>query len=64
MCSTLVKVNEVSERRYLGLSMVVTRSKSHILGYVRDRMKERLSNWKGNFLSLVGKKVLLKAIIS
>lgn len=52
-----------SQEKYLGLLMVITRSKKEVFGYVRDRIKSKLENWKERLLSSAGREVLLKAII-
>lgn len=43
--------------------MVITRSKEEVFGYIREKIKTRLCNWKGKLLSPAGKEVLLMSVI-
>ncbi|XP_027156460.1 uncharacterized protein LOC113757300 [Coffea eugenioides] len=52
----------VAKGRYLGLPMVVTRSKHQIFGYIKDNIQHRLQKWKNKLLSAAGKEVMLKAV--
>lgn len=47
---------------YLGLHVCVSESKTEILAYIYDRLKDRLSGWFARLLSLGGKEVMLKAV--
>ncbi|KAL3530137.1 hypothetical protein ACH5RR_009459 [Cinchona calisaya] len=53
----------VKHSKYLGLSIVVGRSKCQILSYIKDKVDRRMQNWKGKFFSRAGKEVLLKSVI-
>lgn len=61
-CEPLEGVRTVSQGKYLGLPMVITRTKGQIFGYIKDSIKARLSSWKNKLLSAVGKEVMLKAV--
>ncbi|XP_027076996.2 uncharacterized protein [Coffea arabica] len=52
----------VNKGRYLGLPMVVTRSKNQLFGYIKDNIQHRLQRWKNKLLSAAGKEVMLKAV--
>ncbi|XP_027156321.1 uncharacterized protein LOC113757111 [Coffea eugenioides] len=52
----------VNKGRYLGLPMVVTRSKHQLFGYIKDNIQHRLQRWKNKLLSAAGKEVMLKAV--
>lgn len=47
---------------YLGLPECFSCSKTEILAYIYDKLKERLSGWFTKLLSLGGKEFLIKAI--
>lgn len=49
--------------KYLGLPVVVGKSRYNAFKSIKDKVWQRLSNWKNKFLSQAGKEVLLKAII-
>lgn len=53
--SKLLNIKVVTQRKYLRLLMVITRSKEQVFGFVRDKVGQRLKNWKTKSLSTVGK---------
>ncbi|XP_027152078.1 uncharacterized protein LOC113752144 [Coffea eugenioides] len=55
-------MNEAKQGKYLGLPMVISRTKDQIFGFVRENIKRRLQNWKSKFLSSAGKEVMLKSV--
>ncbi|XP_027062993.2 uncharacterized protein [Coffea arabica] len=63
VCLTLGGMVEAKQGKYLGLPMVVSRSKEQIFGFVRDNIRKRCQNWKNKLLSPAGKEVLLKAVV-
>nr|XP_027100870.1 uncharacterized protein LOC113719906 [Coffea arabica] len=62
ICQALGGMREATQGKYLGLPMVVSRTKEQIFGFVRDNIRKRFQNWKNRFLSPAGKEVLLKAV--
>jgi hypothetical protein len=48
---------------YLGLPIVVGKSKGLAFNDIVERVSKRLSNWKVKFLSQAGKEVLLKVVV-
>jgi hypothetical protein len=48
---------------YLGLPALVGKSRNQAFKSIKERVWKRLSDWKLNFLSHVGKEILLKAVI-
>ncbi|XP_027177947.1 uncharacterized protein LOC113777099 [Coffea eugenioides] len=52
----------VTQGKYLGLPMVVTRTKHQLFGYIRDNIQQRLKKWKNKLLSTAGKEVMLKSV--
>ena len=55
-------MEEVKQGKYLGLPMVVSRTKYQIFGFIIDNIKRRLESWKNKLLSSVGKEVMLKEV--
>lgn len=52
-----------SSMTYLGLPIIIGRSKSQIFNFVKQRLWNNLNGWKERTLSQAGRKVLIKAII-
>jgi hypothetical protein len=48
---------------YLWLPSFVGRSKEQAFSYIKDRVWNKISNWKLKFLSQASKEVLLKSVI-
>ncbi|KAM6583826.1 hypothetical protein CsatB_010828 [Cannabis sativa] len=48
---------------YLGLPSTMSRNKTSVLGFLRDKVKKRLQSWEGKFLSKGGKEVLIKSVV-
>lgn len=57
ICEVLGNMNHVNQGQYLGLPMVISKSKHQVFGFVKEKMRNRLQNWKGKFPSAAGKKV-------
>ncbi|KAL3846296.1 hypothetical protein ACJIZ3_003699 [Penstemon smallii] len=49
--------------RYLGLPMVLGKSKKEVFGYIRDKIWERVQGWNEKTLSKAGKEILIKAVL-
>lgn len=56
-------VMEGSYEKYLGLPLVVGRSKYQTFRGVKERVWRKISNWKNSFLSVAGKEVLIKVFL-
>ena len=52
----------MKQEKYLGLPMVISRTKDQIFGYIRDNIRRRLESWKNKLLSPAGKEDLLKVV--
>ncbi|XP_071902742.1 uncharacterized protein [Coffea arabica] len=61
-CEPLAGVKTVNQGKYLGLPMVITRTKGQVFAYIKDSIKAILHSWKNKFLSAAGKEVMLKAV--
>ncbi|XP_010468426.1 PREDICTED: uncharacterized protein LOC104748491 [Camelina sativa] len=60
---TLNILEEGGSGTYLGLPECFRGSKQALLGFIGDKLQNRLQGWFANSLSLGGKEVLLKAVV-
>lgn len=49
--------------KYLGLPIVVGKSKYNTFRGLKDKIWRRISSWKCKFLSTAGKEVLIKSVL-
>ena len=61
--SVMQHMKEAKQSKYLGLPMVIGRSKRQVFDYVRERVISRITNLKEKLLSQVGKEVLLESVV-
>ena len=47
---------------YLGLPLVLGHSKWIIFGFLKDRLRKRLSSWQSKLLSRAGKSILIRIV--
>nr|XP_027086544.1 uncharacterized protein LOC113708281 [Coffea arabica] len=59
---SLGPIQVATQGKYLGLPMVITRSKQQVFGFIKDSISKRMTSWKNKLLSQGGKEVLLKAV--
>ena len=60
---TVLGIKEVDRfESYLGLPILVGRSKYQTFSYLKDRFWKKIQGWKGQLLSRVGKEILIKAV--
>ena len=60
----MLGVNEVDRfKSYLGLKTLVGRRKYRTFSFLKDRVWKKLQGWKGKNLSIVGKEILIKAVV-
>ncbi|XP_027184267.1 uncharacterized protein LOC113782585 [Coffea eugenioides] len=62
ICSRLGHIQVVHQGKYLGLPMVITKTKNQIFGFIRDKCQKTVASWCNKQLSQAGKEVLMKAI--
>ncbi|KAM6582886.1 hypothetical protein CsatB_009888 [Cannabis sativa] len=63
ICTTL-HMPEASENSfYLGLPNIIGRNKNAILGFLKNKVMNRINSWSGKLLSGAGKEILLKTVI-
>ncbi|XP_058208234.1 uncharacterized protein LOC131321248 [Rhododendron vialii] len=53
---------EIQGGKYLGLPSIIGKSKTEVFKYVKDRVFNRLQNWKDSTLNMAGKEVLIKLV--
>lgn len=63
ICDILEGVSIQRNSKYLGLPLVLGRSKKNVFASIRKRVTKKKKNWKSKFLIAVGKEVLLKLVI-
>ncbi|XP_027082670.1 uncharacterized protein [Coffea arabica] len=56
-------MKQVDQSKYLGLPMVIGRSKRQVFNYIKERVMGKIKGWKEKLLSKAGKEVLLKSVI-
>ncbi|XP_071924161.1 uncharacterized mitochondrial protein AtMg00310-like [Coffea arabica] len=56
-------MKQVQQSRYLGLPLVIGRSKRQTFDFIKQKTIDRLKGWKEKLLSQAGKEVLLKSVI-
>lgn len=61
--ATFARIKEQQRAKYLGLPMVIGRSKREVFSYITEAIAKKVSNWKNHFLTSAGKEVLLKSVI-
>uniref|UniRef100_A0A803PW73 Reverse transcriptase n=1 Tax=Cannabis sativa TaxID=3483 RepID=A0A803PW73_CANSA len=48
---------------YLGLPSTLSRNKTAVLGFMREKVRKRLQSWEGKLLLKGGKEVLIKSVV-
>lgn len=62
ICSTLQFSEAEEGSHYLGLPSFVGGKKTAMLGYLKEKLLERVNCWDGKMLSKGGKEILLKTV--
>nr|XP_027124351.1 uncharacterized protein LOC113741063 [Coffea arabica] len=62
VCSSLGGMTEMKQGKYLGLPMVISRTKEQIFGFIKKNIKRKMQDWRNKLLSTAGKEVMLKAV--
>ena len=61
--SSLLGVNQtLNQGKYLGLPSLIGRSKREVLGFIKDRVWQKLQGWQNKFLNRAVKEILLKTV--
>lgn len=53
-----------AKSKYLGLLLVIGKSKTQVFKYIKEAAMRRISSWKNQFLSKTGREVLLKSVVT
>ena len=56
-------MRQVLQSKYLGLPLVIGRSKRQVFEFIRQKTTARLTGWKEKLLSHAGKEILLKSVV-
>lgn len=62
LMSCLGIISVMKGEKYLGLPMILGRSKRDFFGSIKERIGKRISGWKERFLSKAGRETLIKSI--
>lgn len=49
--------------KYLGLTLMIGRSKTTTFAYIKDRIWQKINSWRGRALSKAGKEVMIKFVL-
>ncbi|KAL9689246.1 hypothetical protein QQ045_033681 [Rhodiola kirilowii] len=60
----LLRIGQVdSHSKYLGLPLIVGQRKTETFHCITEKIWRKMGDWKGKLLSMVGKEVLIKAVV-
>ena len=62
VCRNFGNIQRVHQGKYLGLPMVITRSKRQVFSFIKEKCEKKMHHWKNKHLSAAGKEVPLKAL--
>lgn len=62
LCSRLQMEEAGEDCKYLGLPNMMKKSKAATLGFLKEKVKNRMFSWDGKWFSQGGKEVLVKAV--
>lgn len=63
ICRVLQMGEADAYSKYLGLPNVLGRNKSVLLGYLKERVRSKISSWDGKWVSKSGKVTLIKSVV-
>uniref|UniRef100_A0A803QDQ2 DUF4283 domain-containing protein n=1 Tax=Cannabis sativa TaxID=3483 RepID=A0A803QDQ2_CANSA len=63
ICNTIGMMEASEGSHYLGLPNIIDRNKNAILGFLKNKLINRLNSWHDKFLSRASKEILLKTVI-
>ena len=58
----LGNIQVLKQGKYLGLPIVITRTKEHAFGFIKENYQKTVNSWRNKMLSQEGKKILVKEI--
>ncbi|XP_074326877.1 uncharacterized protein LOC141664822 [Apium graveolens] len=62
ICEFLGMIEEDKNDKYLGLPSILGRTKSALLGYLKEKVMTKVQRWDGRWISKGGKEVLIKQV--
>lgn len=62
VCRELQMTEADAGSTYLGLPNMLSRNKTALLGFLKDKVQNRISNWDGRNISKSGKEILIKTV--
>ena len=62
VCNVLHMQEAGDDVTYLGLPNMIGRNKSKVLGFLKDRMNNKIQSWKESWISQAGKEILIKNV--
>ncbi|XP_060974183.1 uncharacterized protein LOC133039333 [Cannabis sativa] len=63
ICSILHIPEALENSFYLGLPNIIGRNKKAILGFLKNKVLNRINSWSGKLLSSAGKEILFKTVV-
>lgn len=63
LCQVLQIEQKEAGGSYLGLPNMMGRSKAEILGFIKDKVRNRLQSWDDRWFSQAGKEILVKTVV-
>lgn len=52
----------LGEGKYMGIPTIAGKSKRSTFNYIKKKMGKKILSWRGKYLSLAGKEVLIKPV--
>ena len=62
MLDILGPMQDMRHGKYLGLPLVIRKSKNQVFAEIKEKVHKKLSGWKEKMLSMGGKEILIKAM--
>ena len=56
-------MQDTRHKKYLGLPLIIGKSKVEIFAEIKERVEKKLSGWKEKILSMGGQEILIKAVV-
>ena len=55
-------MQDTRHKKYLGLPLIICKSKVEIFAEIKERVEKKLSRWKEKILSVGGQEILIKTV--
>lgn len=63
ICNLLQMREATSNTTYMGLPNMVGRSKTATLGFLKDKVRQKVQNWDSRWISQAGREILIKTVV-